>query len=98
MINDPTTSQNAIVKGAINLPAQSFYITLPTLLPLLSQIPIVVFYCGSSQGRGPRCAGWYADALKEAKKDGSSQSLVLDGGIKAWISRWKEDTLMCVEV
>jgi arsenical-resistance protein 2 len=82
--------ENAIVNGAINLPAQSFYQTVSTLVPILSQIPLVIFYCGSSNGRAPRCAGWYADALLKAGKEGDSQSLILEGGIKGWLSRWKD--------
>jgi hypothetical protein len=40
-------------------------------------------YIGSSQGRGPRAAGWFADHLAE-QGDSNMQSLVLEGGIKGW--------------
>ena len=39
---------------------------------------------GASNGRGPRCAGWFADYIAE-KNDDSIQSLTLEGGIKGWV-------------
>jgi arsenical-resistance protein 2 len=68
------------------LPAQTFYLSLPTLLPILRSIPTVIFYCGSSSGRGPRCAGWYADALEAVvgPENMAGRVKVLEGGIKAW--------------
>ena len=39
---------------------------------------------GASNGRGPRCAGWFADYITE-KGDDSIQSLILEGGIKGWV-------------
>ena len=52
----------------------------------------VVFHCQSSNGRGPRCAGWYQDALDESGvSHEESKAVVLTGGIKAWIERYGED-------
>jgi len=82
------TDVEALIKGAINLPAQTFYQTLPALVPILSRIPKVIFHCQSSLGRGPRCAGWYADALPS---NASSEPLVLEGGIIAWLERFAGD-------
>ena len=47
----------------------------------------VIFHCQSSSGRGPRCAAWYQDRLNEKKigKD-VSEGVVLEGGIKKWIT------------
>jgi len=70
------------------VPAQTFYQTLPTLQPILSKIPKVIFHCQSSLGRGPRCAGWYADALPAGA---SSQALVLEGGMKTWLEHYAAD-------
>lgn len=39
---------------------------------------------GSSNGRGPRCSGWFADYIAE-KNDDQIQSLTLGGGIKGWV-------------
>jgi arsenical-resistance protein 2 len=47
-----TDFESAFIKGAINLPAQSFYQTLEGLLPMLSRYERVVFHCSSSNGRG----------------------------------------------
>lgn len=50
------------------------------LLHLALNYPCV----GSSSGRGPRCAGWFADYIAQ-KSDGQMTSLTLDGGIKGWV-------------
>ncbi|CAE6499461.1 unnamed protein product [Rhizoctonia solani] len=75
--------ENVYIKGALNLPAQSFYPTLPTVTSLLSKIPDVIFHCNSctETGRGSRVAGWYADHLKQLGVT-TSKSWILDGGIK----------------
>ncbi len=64
---------------------------MQSLLPILSSVPLVIFHCNTSKGRGTRTAGWYADALEEyLAKDGGDASKVpervaiLTGGIKAW--------------
>jgi len=49
----------------------------------------VVWYCGSSQGRGTRAAGWFEDYLNE-KKDDSIKSYRLEEGIKGWVRQGKE--------
>ena len=72
-----------MVKTAINIPAQSFYMTRLNWLNLLGEISLVIFYCSSSNGRGPRCAGWYQDLLKETGNT-ISEAAVLEGGIKGW--------------
>ncbi|KAL7422610.1 hypothetical protein Q5752_003258 [Cryptotrichosporon argae] len=74
---------SAVHPSAINLPAQIFFQTLPAIYGLLHRVPIVVFHCSSSRGRGPRCAGWYQDAL-DARACTSSAAYVLTGGIVAW--------------
>src|SRR5208282_231280 len=55
-----------MVRTAINIPAQSLYPARWTWLEALGKVPIVIFYCSSSNGRGPRCAGWFQDTLDEA--------------------------------
>ncbi|KAA1475295.1 Rhodanese-like protein [Dentipellis sp. KUC8613] len=89
-----TDFENAFIRGAINLPAHSFYPTLPTLVNVLSRYHTVVFYCGSSNGRGPRVAGWYQDALG-AQGITTSRAVVLEGGIKAWVQKFGESDLTC---
>ncbi|CAE7129330.1 unnamed protein product [Rhizoctonia solani] len=78
-----TDFERVVIKGAINLPAQSFYPTLPTIVALLSKTPDVIFHCNSctETGRGPRAAGWYASQLKQLGIT-TSKAWVLDGGIK----------------
>lgn len=46
-------------------------------------VPTVIFHCGSSKERGPKCAGWYQDYLALKGCD-TSKAYVLVGGIKAW--------------
>ncbi|GAA5867272.1 hypothetical protein JCM8547_003143 [Rhodosporidiobolus lusitaniae] len=87
------------IKGAINLPAHSFYQTLPSLLPILSRYRLVIFHCQSSSGRGPRCAGWLQDELNEkgVGKE-TSRAVVLAGGIKRWVEKYREDGEVTVKL
>jgi hypothetical protein len=39
---------------------------------------------GASNGRGPRCSGWFADYIAD-QGDDQVQSLTLGGGIKGWV-------------
>ncbi|GAB1315227.1 Arsenical-resistance protein 2 [Madurella fahalii] len=73
------------IRGSINLPAQSLYPTLPTLFTMFKAAGMrkIIFYCGSSRGRGSRATGWLADHISSAG-DTSMQSLALAGGIKGW--------------
>ncbi|BGP56220.1 hypothetical protein JCM8202_005777 [Rhodotorula sphaerocarpa] len=94
-----TDFEDAFIKGAINLPAHSFYQTLPSLLPILSRYHCVIFHCQSSSGRGPRCAGWYQDALDAAgTAQETSRAVVLSGGIKAWVKELGQDEELTVEL
>lgn len=93
--------QVAFIRGAINLPAHSFYQTLPGLLPILTQYRSVIFHCQSSNGRGPRCAGWYQDALDDISTGGEaidSRAVVLESGIKGWCARFGEDKDLTVKL
>ncbi|KAK3309360.1 uncharacterized protein B0T15DRAFT_481092 [Chaetomium strumarium] len=76
------------VRGAINLPAQSFYATRKALHDLCKQAGIkkVIFYCGSSLGRGPRCAACLQDYVTEIGGDFESQ--VMAGGIRGWVQAY----------
>ncbi|KAJ1303028.1 hypothetical protein OPQ81_011229 [Rhizoctonia solani] len=87
-----TDFENVFIKGAINLPAQSFYPTLPTITVLLSKIPDVIFHCNSctETGRGPRVAGWYAAQLKQLGIT-TSKAWILDGGIKRFGTLYGEN-------
>ncbi|GAA6015048.1 hypothetical protein JCM11491_001640 [Sporobolomyces phaffii] len=81
-----TDFEDAFIRGAVNLPAHSFYPTLDSLLPLLSSYKFVIFHCQSSSGRGPRTAAWYQDRLNERGiSTDVSRGVVLEGGIKAWV-------------
>jgi len=80
-----------MVKGAINIPAQSIYSTKTSLAHSLGNITQVIFYCGSSMGRGPRAAAWFQDGLNEIGNT-SSEGLVLAGGIKEWVKTYNELT------
>lgn len=48
---------------------------------------------GSSRGRGPRTAGWFADYIAEQQPENASlKVLVLDAGIKGWAAAGDEYT------
>ncbi|KAK0624566.1 Rhodanese-like domain-containing protein [Bombardia bombarda] len=76
------------VASAINLPAHSFYPTRRVLYDLCKRAGIkrVIFYCGSSNGRGPRCAAWMQDYANEV--GGHLQSHVMTGGIRGWVQAY----------
>jgi hypothetical protein len=44
-----------------------------------------LFAPGSSQGRGPRCAVWFLEHVREIAGDNDMQVLVLEGGVKGWV-------------
>ncbi|KAH7908531.1 S-adenosyl-L-methionine-dependent methyltransferase [Hygrophoropsis aurantiaca] len=77
------------VRGSTQCPAQTFYDDLPSFYSKFSTVERVVFYCNSSGGRGPRCAAWYQDYLNE-RGNTASKALVMTGGIKAWLQKYKE--------
>jgi len=86
------------IHGSLNLPAQSLYPSLPTLYAIVkaAKIPKVIWYCGSSRGRGNRAAGWFQDLLTE-KEDHDIASLVLVEGIAGWVKGGAEYTKLIDE-
>ena len=52
------TFKGGHICGSYNLAAQTFYDNLPNFFHKFHNTPKVIFYCNSSKGRGPRCAGW----------------------------------------
>jgi len=85
-----TDWEGGTIKTSINLPAQSFYQSRKPLFDLCDRASIkqVIFYCGSSSGRGPRCASWMQDYIDDIAKFGKHPAmkvLVLKGGIKGWV-------------
>ncbi|KAL8280059.1 hypothetical protein RQP46_007640 [Phenoliferia psychrophenolica] len=87
----------AFIRTAINLPAQSFPLVLPGLIPLLASYPRVIFHCQSSAGRGPRVAAWFQDALDE-RGIVTSKAEVLVGGIKGWVEKYGEEEAFTVKL
>ncbi|KAF3051568.1 hypothetical protein E8E11_010358 [Didymella keratinophila] len=81
-----TDFEGGTIKGSLNLPAHSFYMNRAVLFDLCKRAGVkgVAFYCGSSNGRGPRCSSWFADYIAE-KGDSQIQALTLGGGIKGWV-------------
>ncbi|KAI1421566.1 Rhodanese-like domain-containing protein [Xylaria sp. FL1777] len=77
--------EGGTIRGAINLPAQSLFPTIPTLYQLFKNagIQYIIWFCGSSGGRGTRAAGWFNDHIQE-QGDQNMKSVILSGGIKGW--------------
>ena len=46
------------VRGSYQFAAQTFYDDLDLFYEKFKEVGKVIFYCSSSRGRGPRCAGW----------------------------------------
>ncbi|KAH8787559.1 arsenate reductase [Hyaloscypha sp. PMI_1271] len=86
-----TDFEGGTIRGSINLPAQSLYPTIPTLYTLLSKAGIasVIWFCGSSRGRGSRAAGWFSDYIQD-QNDTKMKSYALEGGIKGWVTAGEE--------
>ncbi|KAI4090243.1 MAG: hypothetical protein LQ344_004869 [Seirophora lacunosa] len=78
--------EGGTIKGSLNLPAHSLYQSLPALynLCLAAGVKQVIWWCGSSKGRGTRAAGWFDDLIQDRNGTESLQSLVLEGGITGW--------------
>lgn len=90
-----TAPQVAFINTAINLPAQSFYQLLPSLLPILASYRRVIFHCQTSNGRGTRAAMWYQDALDERRIGHEvSRSEILQGGIVRWVEVYGDEADM----
>ncbi|KAL1890775.1 hypothetical protein Sste5346_008100 [Sporothrix stenoceras] len=85
--------QGGTIQGSVNLPAQSLWPTIPTVYQLFKSAGVrkVIFYCGSSGGRGCRAGGWFADHIA-SQDDKDMQSLVLQGGIKGWVKAGSQFT------
>ncbi|KJA24360.1 hypothetical protein HYPSUDRAFT_183884 [Hypholoma sublateritium FD-334 SS-4] len=79
------------VRGSYNRHAQTFYGSLPSVFEEFKNTPKVIFYCQSSNGRGPRCAGWYQDYLDDHPGEHSSRAYVLKGGIKNWLAMFRDE-------
>ncbi|KAK0629524.1 Rhodanese-like domain-containing protein [Bombardia bombarda] len=79
--------EGGTIRGSINLPAQSLHPTLPTVYSMFKSAGVrqVIWYCGSSRGRGSRAAGWLADYLQTVG-DTTMKSLALLEGVRGWAS------------
>ncbi|KAM7202185.1 Rhodanese-like domain containing protein [Rhypophila sp. PSN 637] len=83
-----TDCAGGTVTSSLNMPAHSFYPTRKSLYKLCKQAGItrIIFYCGSSNGRGPRCAAWMQDYIDQV--GGDIQSQVMTGGIRGWVKAY----------
>ncbi|KAF9448813.1 S-adenosyl-L-methionine-dependent methyltransferase [Macrolepiota fuliginosa MF-IS2] len=79
------------VRGSSQCPAQTFYDDALSYFERFKDSERVIFYCQSSNGRGPRCAGWYQDYL-DSVSHASSKAYVLSGGIKGWMAKYRDQT------
>ena len=75
------------IRGSLNIPAQGFWWNRGMLYELAykSDMEWVVFTCGSSGGRGRRCAAWFLEHVRNVAEDQDMQVMVLEGGIKGWV-------------
>ncbi|KAI9879094.1 MAG: hypothetical protein M1830_009613 [Pleopsidium flavum] len=90
--------EGGTIRGSLNLPAQSLYSSIPTLYTLFSAAGVkkIIFYCGSSRGRGTRAAGWFEDYILDR---GNEQlgSYILAEGIAGWAAAGDEYTSLMDE-
>lgn len=78
-----------MIKTSINLPAHTLYPSRKDASRMLSGYEKVITFCGSSQGRGPRAAGWLRDAMKD--EGYKAEVLVMEGGIKGFVKAYGDD-------
>jgi len=76
------------VRGSVQQPAQTFYDDLFKFYEEHKETKQVIFYCGSSLGRGPRCAKWYQDYLDQ-QGNTESKAFWMLGGAKEWLLSYK---------
>jgi len=86
--------EGGLIKGALNLPAQSFYYSRKPLLELCDRVGFkkVIFYCGQCETRGPRCSSWMKDYIDDISKFGRKTQVkisFLEGGIKGWVKEFE---------
>ncbi|KAF9872562.1 arsenate reductase [Colletotrichum karsti] len=81
--------EGGTISTSINFPAQTLYQTRPVIHQLCKQAGVkrVIFYCGSSNGRGPRSANWLQDYFDEIGET-AVQAVILKGGIKGWVRKY----------
>lgn len=82
-----TDYEGGAIRGSINIPAQGFWWNRGVLFELAYKADVewVVFTCGSSSGRAPRCAAWFLDHVRNTAQDETMQVMVLEGGVKGWV-------------
>ncbi|KAI5785143.1 Rhodanese-like domain-containing protein [Pyronema domesticum] len=92
-----TDFEGGTIKNSVNFPAHSFYHIREAVYDLVKAagVKTVISYCGSSNGRGPRVAGWLQDTINE-KGDDSIKSVAMTGGIKGWAKAGEEYTSQMV--
>ncbi|KAM0332590.1 hypothetical protein ACHAQA_002874 [Verticillium albo-atrum] len=85
--------EGGTIRSSLNLPAQSLHPSIPTLYDTFhaAGTKTVIWYCGSSRGRGTRAAGWLGDEIAR-RGDGEMKSVILEGGIKGWVAGGEEFT------
>ncbi|KAJ6258601.1 hypothetical protein Dda_6648 [Drechslerella dactyloides] len=73
------------IHGSINIPAQSLYNAIPIWYNLFKAAGVkrVIWFCGSSGGRGTRSSLWFQEYL-DSKNETEMKSMIMVGGIKGW--------------
>ncbi|GBE78645.1 hypothetical protein SCP_0115340 [Sparassis crispa] len=75
------------VRGSLHCPPQNFFDELPAFVEKFGQTKQVIFYCGLSSGKAPRCSRWYQDRLNDSGIK-TSAAYILKGGIKGWLANY----------
>ncbi|OWT42516.1 Rhodanese/Cell cycle control phosphatase [Pochonia chlamydosporia 170] len=90
--------EGGTIKGAINLPAQSVYPSIPSLYTLFKAAGVkkVIWTCTTSRKRGNRVAGWFDDFVRE-KGDSDIESYALFEGLLGWATAGKDFTELMEE-
>lgn len=89
-----TDYEGGAIRGSLNIPAQGFWWNRGMLYELAYKADMewVVFTCSSSNGRGPRCAAWFLEHVRNTAGDQDMQVMVLEGGVKGWVKGGEQYT------
>lgn len=69
-------------------------------MALLKNVRIVIFHCqscGKLASRGRQIAAHYQDTLNE-KGITTSEAFYLEGGIKGWVEKYKDDPSLVIKL
>ncbi|OZJ02167.1 hypothetical protein BZG36_05240 [Bifiguratus adelaidae] len=79
------------ITGSKHFASGSLSSTMPEIINLYSQVPVVYFHCTLSQVRGPKSARMYKEALDLNGVRTDQTVKVLRGGFSQWQAKYRKE-------